>query len=65
MVYLGVHTLGKEELLVRVATAMGWRVGVDRERLEVLKLLEMPDVFDVDMDECGIRTCPFHVLAKG
>lgn len=63
-IYLGLHTLGKEELLVQVAMAMGWRVGVDHDRLELLKLLEMPDVFEVDMDECWIRTCPFYTLAK-
>ena len=64
VVYVGLHTLGKEELLVQLALAMGRKVGVEPDRLEQLKLLEMADVFDVDMDECWIRTCPFHLVAK-
>ena len=48
VVYIGLHTLGKEDLLVQLATAMGWKVDVDKERMEVLKLLEMPNVFDLD-----------------
>ncbi len=58
------HTLGKEDLLVSIATTLGCRVGVDEERMKRLKLLEMPDVFDTDMDACSIRIYPFHILAK-
>ena len=62
--YLGLHKLGKEELLVEIATSLGCRIGVDQEKMELFKLLELPDVFDTDMDACWIRVCPFHILAK-
>ena len=58
------HTLGKEDLLVAVATTLGCRVGVDKERMRRLKLLEMPDVFSTDMDACWVRVYPFHALTK-
>ena len=50
--------------MVAIATTLGCRVGVDQERMERLKLLELPDVFDTDMDACWVRVYPFHSLAK-
>ena len=63
-VCIGLHTLGKEDLLVRIATTLGCRVGVEPERMEQLKLLEMPDVFEPNMEECWIRIYPSHIIAK-
>lgn len=64
VVYLGLHTLGKEDLLVHIAKAAGHRIGIDKERMELFKLLELPDVFDTNMDDCWIRVYPFYLLAK-
>ena len=64
VVILGLHKLGKEDLLVKLATSLQQWVGVSPERLTTLKLLELPDVFSTDMSDCFIRVYPFYMVAK-
>ncbi len=64
IVYIGLHSLGKEDLLCTIATSLETRVGVDQKRMELFKLLEMPDVFDVEMENCWVRVYSSHLLAK-
>ena len=63
-VIIGLHTLGKEELLVELATSMRQWVGVSNERMTTLKLLELPDVFTTDMSGSFFQVHPFYLVAK-
>ena len=62
-IYLGMHNLGKEDLLVYLASHFQSYVSVSEERMDVLKLLGMPNVFTCSPEE-WIRVVPFHLLAK-
>ena len=63
-IYIGLHNLGKEDLLVRLATWFHTYIGVSEKKMKHLKLLEMPNVFSCDQDKCWIRVVPFQTLAK-
>ena len=63
-VVIGLHTLGKEELLVQLATSLRQWVGVSSERMATLKLLELPDVFTTDMIGSFFQVHPFYLVAK-
>ena len=63
-VIIGLRKLGKEDLLVKLGMHFRQWVGVSRERMETLKLLELPDVFDTDMTSCFFQVYPFHLVAK-
>ena len=62
-VYIGLHNLGKEDLLVYLASRFQSYVSVSQDRMEVLKVLGMPNVFTCSTEE-WIRVVPFHLLAK-
>ena len=62
-VVLGLHYVGKEELLERVGMALRRPIGVDRERMEVLELLEARNVFTTD-DEADIRVWNSYLLTN-
>ena len=64
VVIVGLHTLGKEELLVELAMRLKQWVGVSHERMTTLKLLELPDVFSTDFASSFIQVYPFHMVAK-
>lgn len=64
MYLIGLHNLGKEDLLVTLATEIGTWVGVSPERYETLKELEMPAVFSTELGQCQISVYPFHMVAK-
>ena len=61
---VGLHTLGKEDLLVAIAKQLGMWVGVSPERYETLQLLEADNVFTTDVDSCFVRVLPFHIVLK-
>lgn len=61
---LGLHTLGKEDLLVAIAMQLGMWVGVSQERYEMLRYLEADNVFTTDMDSCFVRVLPFHIVLR-
>ena len=61
---IGLHTLGKEDLLVAIAKQLGVWVGVSPERYETLRVLEADNVFSTDFDRCFVRVLPFHVVLK-
>uniref|UniRef100_A0A8C1Q487 5' exonuclease Apollo n=2 Tax=Cyprinus carpio TaxID=7962 RepID=A0A8C1Q487_CYPCA len=54
-VVIGLYSLGKESLLVELAMEFKTWVEVDRERLETLRVLELPDVFTTDSGAGRIR----------
>ncbi|XP_018970686.1 5' exonuclease Apollo-like [Cyprinus carpio] len=54
-VVIGLYSLGKESLLVELAVEFKTWVEVDRERLETLRVLELPDVFTTDSGAGRIR----------
>ncbi|XP_026115305.1 5' exonuclease Apollo-like [Carassius auratus] len=54
-VVIGLYSLGKESLLVELAIEFKTWVEVDRERLETLRVLELPDVFTTDSGAGRIR----------
>ena len=60
MTILGLHTLGKEDLLVAVAKQLGMWVGVSPERFETLRLIDAENVFTTDVDSCFVRVLPFN-----
>lgn len=64
IVIVGLHTLGKEDLLVNLATRLRQWVGVSEERMSTLELLELPNVFTTDIDNCFIQVYPFFMVAK-
>ncbi|RXN29400.1 5 exonuclease Apollo-like protein [Labeo rohita] len=53
--YTGLYSLGKESLLVELAMEFKTWVEVDKERLETLRVLELPDVFTTDSGAGRIR----------
>ena len=61
---VGLHILGKEDLLVAIAKQLGVWVGVSPERYETLQLLEADNVFTTDMGSCLVRVLPFHMVLK-
>ena len=63
-VIIGLRKLGKEDLLVKLGMQFRQWVGVSRERMETLKLLELPDVFDTNIADCFFQVYPFHLVAK-
>ena len=63
-ILIGLHTLGKEDLLVAIAKQLGMWVGVSPERYETLQLLEADNVFTTDMESCFVRVLPFHMVLK-
>ncbi|KAM8795945.1 5' exonuclease Apollo [Eudromia elegans] len=54
-VVVGVYSLGKEELLVELALEFGTWVVVSPQRLEQMRLLELPDVFTAEEGAGWIR----------
>ncbi|XP_072537008.1 5' exonuclease Apollo [Salminus brasiliensis] len=54
-VVIGMYALGKESLLVQLALEFKTWVEVDMERLETLRLLELPDVFTTEPGAGRIR----------
>lgn len=61
-ILIGLHSLGKEELLVAIAKQLGVWVGVSPERYEILQLLKADNVFTTDMDACFVKVLPFRML---
>uniref|UniRef100_A0A8B9LTX3 5' exonuclease Apollo n=1 Tax=Astyanax mexicanus TaxID=7994 RepID=A0A8B9LTX3_ASTMX len=54
-VVIGLYALGKESLLVQLALEFKTWVEVDTERLEALRVLELPDVFTTEPGAGRIR----------
>lgn len=54
-VVIGLYTLGKESLLVELALEFKTWVEVSYERLETLKVLDLPDVFTIEPGAGRIR----------
>ncbi|XP_062854425.1 5' exonuclease Apollo [Trichomycterus rosablanca] len=54
-VVIGMYALGKESLLVQLALEFKTWVEVDVERLETLRLLELPDVFSTEPGSGRLR----------
>ena len=61
---LGLHTLGKEDLLVAIAKKLGVWVGVAPQRYETLRLIEAENVFTTDVDSCFVRVLPFYIALR-
>lgn len=61
---IGLNTLGKEDLLVTIATKLGVWVGVSQDRYGTLKVLEVENVFTTDMESCSVRVLPFQVVLR-
>lgn len=62
MTLIGLHTLGKEDLLIAIAKRLGVWVGVSPERYETLCLIEAANVFTTEADNCFVSVLPFHVV---
>ncbi|KAA0714049.1 5' exonuclease [Triplophysa tibetana] len=54
-VVIGLYSLGKESLLVKLAMEFKTWVEVDVERLETLRVLELPDIFTTESGAGRIR----------
>lgn len=63
-IVIGVHKLGKEELLVDMALKLKTRIVITPDRLQTVKILEMPDVFTTDSSQGRIRAIPQHLVTK-
>ncbi|XP_013386025.1 5' exonuclease Apollo isoform X1 [Lingula anatina] len=63
-ILLGMNSLGKEDLLVDIAMEFETWIVVTPTRLEMLKLLELPDVFTDDRQAGRIRLAPSPRISK-
>ena len=62
-VLVGLHYIGKEELLAKIGVSLQRRIGVGEEKLELLRIVEARDVFTTEADEdVSIVVCPQHCL---
>jgi DNA cross-link repair 1B protein len=62
-VYIGMDSLGKECLAVRIAQEMKMWIGVDQERMERLILLGLPNVFTTDLDQVRISIISNRIIS--
>ncbi|XP_070559809.1 5' exonuclease Apollo-like [Ptychodera flava] len=63
-VLLGMHTLGKEDLLVDIARALKEWVVVSPKMYRTLELLQMPNVFTTDREDGRIHVVSHHRISK-
>lgn len=63
-IVFGMNTLGKEDLLVKIGITFKKWIGVDPKRMELLKLLDLPDVFTCDIDSTFIRIVMKNNVSK-
>lgn len=63
-IVIGVKSLGKEDLLVNVAVSSECWIGVDPQRLNLLKVLNVPDVFTSDLESTRIRVVMQREVTK-
>lgn len=61
-VFIGINWTGHEDLLVQVALEMEQRIGVTTKHLELLKLLEIKDVFTSEICSSNIRVLPSNKI---
>lgn len=57
-IIIGIHDLGKEELLVHIARALNIKIWVWPERLQTMHLLGLNDVFTTKTDLTRVRAVP-------
>lgn len=62
-VVLGMHQLGKEDLLMDIAGFYGEKIQVTPERRSIIELLDCKDVFTTS--EARIRVIPVHTITYG
>ncbi|KAL5508975.1 hypothetical protein EMCRGX_G004247 [Ephydatia muelleri] len=63
-VVIGLYYVGKEELLVKMGVALRRPIGVDVQRMELLRLLEARNVFTTEEDEADIVVCNRNSLTE-
>ncbi|CAN9516180.1 unnamed protein product [Ophioblennius macclurei] len=63
-VVIGLYTLGKESLLLELALEFKTWVEVSVERMETLRLLELPDVFTTERGAGRIRAVPQTEISR-
>lgn len=63
-VYVGVKNLGKEEAIVDLATRLNEKICVSRDKMDLFKLLNLPDVFTTDPSETRICLTNHYSLTK-
>ncbi|KAH9323634.1 hypothetical protein KI387_018273, partial [Taxus chinensis] len=61
-IVIGVDTLGKEELLLHIASTLKTKIWVRPERLQTMHLLGLPDVFTIDASVTRVRAVPRYSL---
>ena len=61
---VALHSLGKEDLLVAMAVQLGVWVGVTQDRYDILKVLEVSNVFTTDVGSCQVQALPFYSVLK-
>lgn len=63
-IVFGMNTLGKEDLLAKIGMTFQKWIGVNPKRMELLKLLDLPDVFTCDVDSTSIRIVMKNEISK-
>ena len=63
-VYIGLRKLGKEQVLVEIAKRLDERILVTEDKFEMLKILEMPDVFTTDPNSSRIHCVHMNLLKR-
>ncbi|XP_031573780.1 5' exonuclease Apollo-like [Actinia tenebrosa] len=63
-IVFGMNTLGKEDLMAKIGLTFHKWIGVDPKRMELLKLLDLPDVFTCDIDSTSIRIVMKNEISK-
>ncbi|CAK8575552.1 unnamed protein product [Lathyrus sativus] len=59
-VIIGINTLGKEDLLVQISSALNILIWVWPERLQTMHLLGLPDIFTTDTTLTRVRAVPMY-----
>ncbi|KAJ4975993.1 hypothetical protein NE237_001099 [Protea cynaroides] len=59
-IIIGIYTLGKEELLVRISQALKIKIWVWPERLQTMHLLGFHDIFTTDTSLTRVRAVPHY-----
>ena len=63
-IVIGIHAIGKEELLEKIALIFKTWIAVDPGRLKCLRICEQADVFDTDVESTRFRVVSAREITK-
>ncbi|KAL3852060.1 hypothetical protein ACJMK2_015749 [Sinanodonta woodiana] len=63
-VVIGLRSLGKEDLLVKIALELQEWIAITPKMFELVNILNLPQVFAMNDSQCRIRVEPFHKISN-